>query len=79
MSAFRTPETSWCPECQRERINCSHQNGDLVADGGTDYEWPIEDHLEAALEQAQDDEVREHIRRALQRRTLILSPEVDLG
>lgn len=36
MSAFEPPtDASWCPECARERISCTHQDSDAVAtDGG---------------------------------------------
>lgn len=48
---------------------------EIVTDGGRD-EWSFADHLEAALEKAEGDEIRYHIRAALQYEALIRG-EVD--
>lgn len=36
MSAFQPPTNAqWCPDCQRERVSCAHQDGrELATDGG---------------------------------------------
>lgn len=40
MSVWESPEEAeWCPECQRERINCVHQSTqEVVADGGQEVD-----------------------------------------
>ena len=70
MSAFNAPDTTWCPECQRERVNCVHLSDQKIAtDGGQhdpDRDKELADHLEAALEAAENQEAHYHIRAALQ-------------
>lgn len=51
-------------------------NEPVIADGGRE-EWTMEDHLEAALEEAELDMVSFHIRSALQQRALIRG-EIDV-
>jgi hypothetical protein len=51
----------------------------LVADGGRPvHEMDVDAYLNNALVDAQDEQVREHIRRALSRRDVVTSEEVDV-